>query len=83
MAPISYQGKFSALSLRLVVSIPTVHLRDFEGGLRPAPPEAIELSGGDVSAWHLASFRCAAIECRLLGQQRTSGCAGAGLLGSE
>ena len=34
MAPISYRGKFSALSSRLVVSIPTVHLRDFEGGLR-------------------------------------------------
>jgi hypothetical protein len=37
MAPISYQGKFSALSSRLVVSIPTVHLQDFEGGLRIRP----------------------------------------------
>jgi hypothetical protein len=37
MAPISYQGKFSALSSRLVVPIPTVHLQDFEGGLRIRP----------------------------------------------
>jgi hypothetical protein len=37
MAPISYRGKFSGLSSRLVVTIRTVHLRDFEGGLRIRP----------------------------------------------
>ena len=41
------------------------------------------MNGRDLAYWHLASFRCAVIECRLLGQQRTSGCAGAGLVGSE
>jgi hypothetical protein len=31
----------------------------------------------NVSCWHEATFRCHAMACRLLGQQRTSGRLGA------